>query len=88
MLSGRAIVDVFENALLHGLLRREVDGLDARARNAHHFAGLDFRLEDVLRVEQIERAGFRKRPARLRRQSAEESLPSTEGGNREDRARQ
>src|SRR5580658_4452802 len=39
------------------LFGREVDGLDARAGDAHHFAGLDF--ADVLRVEQIERAGFR-----------------------------
>src|ERR1700722_4101662 len=49
-------IDMLENALLHGLFRREVDGLDTRARDAHHFAGLDF--ADVLGVKQIERAGF------------------------------
>src|SRR5580692_4973033 len=50
-------IDMLENALLQGLFRREVDGLDAGAGDAHHFAGLDF--ADVLRVEKIERAGFR-----------------------------
>ena len=40
-----------------GFLRREMDGFDARAGDAHHFAGLDF--ADVLGVEQIERASFR-----------------------------
>src|SRR6266403_495732 len=48
---------MLENALLPRLFRREVNGLDAGARNAHHFAGFD--LTDVLRVEQIESAGFR-----------------------------
>src|SRR5580704_1688614 len=42
-------IDMLENALLHGLLRREVDGLDAGARDAHHFARLDF--ADVLCIE-------------------------------------
>src|SRR5208282_3658919 len=44
-------IDMFENALLQGFFRREVDGLDARAGDAHHFAGLDF--ADVLSVEQV-----------------------------------
>src|SRR5436309_2310624 len=50
-------VDVFENALLMLLRGREMDGLYAAFGDAHHFAGLDF--ADVLRIEQIERAGFR-----------------------------
>jgi len=47
---------MFENALLERFRRREADGFDAGFGDAHHFAGLDF--ADVLRVEQIERAGF------------------------------
>src|SRR5215472_10887201 len=50
-------IDVLENALLMLLRGREVDGLDAAFRDAHHFTGLDF--ADVLRVQQVERAGFR-----------------------------
>ena len=48
---------MLENTLLELFLRRKVDGLDAGFGDAHHFAGLDF--ADVLRVEQIEGAGFR-----------------------------
>src|SRR5580658_9727839 len=47
---------MLENALLHGLFGRKVNGLDTRAGDAHHFARLDF--PDVLRIEQVERAGF------------------------------
>src|SRR5216684_3384869 len=50
-------IDVLENAVLMRLFRREMDGLDPRARNAHHLAGLD--LADIFRAEQIEGAGFR-----------------------------
>src|SRR5260370_42496386 len=53
---GPGEIDVLENALLERLFWREVDGFDAGLRDAHHFAGLDF--ADVLRVEQIESAGF------------------------------
>src|SRR5438105_14985865 len=49
-------VNMLENALLVLLGGSEVNGLDAALGDAHHFAGLDF--ADVLRVEQIERAGF------------------------------
>src|SRR5258707_1076761 len=51
-------IDVFENALLERVFGRKVNGLDARARDAHHFAGLDF--AHVLRVDQIELARFRR----------------------------
>src|SRR5271154_5867756 len=49
-------IDMLEDAMLVRLLRREMDGLNAGFRDAHHFAGFDF--ADVLRVEQIEGAGF------------------------------
>src|SRR5271167_543669 len=49
-------IDMLEYALLYRLFRREVDGLNAGAGDAHHFAGFDF--ADVLSVEQIERASF------------------------------
>ncbi len=49
-------IDVLEDALLERLFWREANGLDARFGNAHHLAGLD--LADVLRIEQVERAGF------------------------------
>ena len=50
-------IDMLENALLVLFFGREMDGFDARLGDAQHFAGLDF--ADVLRVEQIEGAGFR-----------------------------
>ena len=49
-------IDVLKNAVLLRLFRREVNRFDAGSGDAHHFAGLDF--ANVLRVEQIERAGF------------------------------
>src|SRR5258708_2568060 len=51
-------IDVFENALLERFFGCEVDGLDARARDAHHFARLDFAHE--LGSDQIARARFRR----------------------------
>src|SRR5258705_7825091 len=53
---GAGEIDVLENALLERVFGREMDGLDAHLRDAHHFARLD--LPDVLRVKQIEGAGF------------------------------
>src|SRR5258708_16807796 len=53
---GAGEIDVLENALLERFFGCEMDGLDAHFRDAHHFAGLD--LADVLRVKQIEGAGF------------------------------
>ncbi len=55
-------VDMLENALLVRLRGREVDGLNAAFGDAHHFAGLDF--ADILRVEQIKRAGLRSHQPR------------------------
>jgi len=45
-------IHMLENTLLVRLFRREVDGFNAGARDAHHFARLD--LAHILRVEQIE----------------------------------
>src|SRR4029077_119776 len=53
---GARKIDVLEDALLAGFFGREMDGFDAGARDAHHFAGRDF--ANILRVEEIERAGF------------------------------
>ena len=50
-------IDVLEDAVLQRLFRREVERFDAAARDAHHFAGLDF--AHVFGADQIERAGFR-----------------------------
>ncbi len=67
-------INVLENALLARLFRRETNGLNAGARDAHHFAGLDF--ADVLRIQQIERARFRghqpgvAQPAEIQRAEA------------------
>src|SRR5579859_8176792 len=49
-------IDMFENALLMRLGRREVNRFDAGFGNTHHFTGLD--LADVFGVEKIERARF------------------------------
>src|SRR5258706_11888677 len=49
-------IDMLKNTLLERFLRREMDGLESRLGDAQHFAGLDF--AEVLRVEQIECAGF------------------------------
>src|SRR5690348_4832363 len=49
-------ISVLKNTDLVGLVGREVNGFESRARDAHHLARLDF--ADVMRVEQIEGAGF------------------------------
>ena len=54
---GAREIDMLENAVLMRLFRREADRFNAAARDAHHFAGLDF--ANVFGVDQIERAGFR-----------------------------
>src|SRR5713226_8211488 len=54
---GTGEVDVLEDALLVWLFRRKVNGLDSRLRDTHHLPGGDF--ANVLRVEEIESAGFR-----------------------------
>src|SRR5258708_6706479 len=48
--------DVLQDTLLERLFGCEPDGLDARFGNAHHLARFD--LADILRVEQVERAGL------------------------------
>src|SRR5690242_13047984 len=53
---GTREIDMLENALLMRLGGREVNGLDAALGDAHHFSRFDF--ADVLRVEEIESAGF------------------------------
>src|SRR6059036_76761 len=49
-------IDMLENALLVLFRWGEMDRLDAAFGDADHFAGLDF--AEVLRVEEIEGAGF------------------------------
>ena len=53
---------MLENAVLMRLFRREPDRFDPAARNPHHLAGLHF--ANVFRIDQIERARFRRRHPR------------------------
>src|SRR6202034_4015154 len=50
-------INMFEDAILMRLLRRETNGFQAAARNARHFSRLHF--AHVFGVDQIESARFR-----------------------------
>src|SRR5262249_57797241 len=49
-------IDMLKDAELVRLFRRETNRLQSGSRNTQHLAGFD--LPDVVRVEEIERAGF------------------------------
>src|SRR3984957_4044919 len=82
---------MLEDALLQGFFRREANGFDARARDAHHFAWLDF--ANVLGVQEIEGAGFRcdqpgiAKPAEIERPESARIAPRVKFVGREHEQR-